>query len=162
MDTVWGDTVISEAALTKAVARLRKALGDDSATHRYLETVRSQGYRFVAEVEEIGELLTGDQGGQFRYRAVRAGDLSAIRRDEVQVTGPFGATFLMPNDPAANIIMICTGTGSAPFRGFTEWRRRAMPGASGRIDWRARIAASSRSSSISAIYALLPAPRGQG
>jgi len=53
MDTVWGDTVISESALTKAVARLRKALGDDSATHRYLETVRSRGYRFVANVEEI-------------------------------------------------------------------------------------------------------------
>lgn len=53
--------------------------------------------------------------------------------DKVEVTGPFGATFLMPNDPAANIIMICTGTGSAPFRGFTEWRRRTMPGASGRM-----------------------------
>lgn len=52
MDTVWGDTVISESALTKAVARLRKALGDDSATHRYVETVHSQGYRFVAVVEE--------------------------------------------------------------------------------------------------------------
>jgi DNA-binding winged helix-turn-helix (wHTH) protein/TolB-like protein len=52
MDTVWGDTVISESALTKAVARLRKALGDDSATHRYLETVPSRGYRFVANVEE--------------------------------------------------------------------------------------------------------------
>jgi len=54
MDTVWGDTVISESALTKAVARLRKALDDDSATHRYLETVHSRGYRFVAEVEETG------------------------------------------------------------------------------------------------------------
>ena len=53
MDTVWGDTVISESALTKAVARLRQALGDDSATHRYLETVRSRGYRFIAAVEEI-------------------------------------------------------------------------------------------------------------
>lgn len=49
----------------------------------------------------------------------------------IEVTGPFGATFLMPNDPAATIIMICTGTGSAPFRGFTERRRRAMPDASG-------------------------------
>ena len=53
MDTVWGGTVISESALTKAAGRLRRALGDDSATHRYLETVRSRGYRFVAEVEEI-------------------------------------------------------------------------------------------------------------
>ena len=53
MDTVWGDTVISESALTQAVARLRKALGEDATTHRYLETVRSRGYRFVATVEEI-------------------------------------------------------------------------------------------------------------
>ena len=53
--------------------------------------------------------------------------------DKVQVAGPFGATFLMPNDSAANIVMICTGTGSAPFRGFTEWRRRMTPDAVGRM-----------------------------
>lgn len=55
------------------------------------------------------------------------------RGAKVEVTGPFGATFLMPNDPAANIVMICTGTGSAPFRGFTERRRRAMPDAPGHL-----------------------------
>ncbi|MBT4520197.1 MAG: benzoyl-CoA oxygenase, partial [Halieaceae bacterium] len=49
------------------------------------------------------------------------------------VTGPFGSTFLMPNHAAANIIMICTGTGSAPFRGMTEYRRRHMPEAQGRL-----------------------------
>jgi benzoyl-CoA 2,3-dioxygenase component A len=53
--------------------------------------------------------------------------------DKVEVTGPFGATFLMPNDPNAEILMICTGTGSAPFRAFTERRRRAAPGAPGRM-----------------------------
>ena len=53
--------------------------------------------------------------------------------DKVDVTGPFGATFLMPNDPAAHIVMICTGTGSAPFRAFTERRRRAMPQATGKL-----------------------------
>jgi benzoyl-CoA 2,3-dioxygenase component A len=53
--------------------------------------------------------------------------------DEVKITGPFGATFLMPDDPLANIIMICTGTGSAPFRGFTERRRRNMKDAPGRM-----------------------------
>ena len=52
--------------------------------------------------------------------------------DKVHVTGPFGATFLMPNDAQANIIMICTGTGSAPFRAFTERRRRAMQNAPGK------------------------------
>jgi benzoyl-CoA 2,3-epoxidase subunit A len=52
--------------------------------------------------------------------------------DKVEVTGPFGATFLMPNDATSNIIMICTGTGSAPFRAFTERRRRAMQNAPGK------------------------------
>lgn len=52
MDTVWGDTVISDSALSKAVARLRKALGDDPAAPRYLETVHAQGFRFIADIEE--------------------------------------------------------------------------------------------------------------
>lgn len=55
------------------------------------------------------------------------------RGDQVLVTGPFGANFLMPDDPSANIIMICTGTGAAPFRGFTERRRRSMPDAPGKL-----------------------------
>ena len=43
---------------------------------------------------------------------------------KVRVVGPFGKTFLMPNHPKSNIVMICTGTGSAPMRAMTEWRRR--------------------------------------
>jgi benzoyl-CoA 2,3-epoxidase subunit A len=44
--------------------------------------------------------------------------------DKVEVVGPFGASFLMPNHPKTHIVMICTGTGSAPMRAMTEWRRR--------------------------------------
>jgi len=74
MDTVWGDTVISESALTKAAGRLREALGDDSVTHRYLETVRSRGYRFVAEVEEVERQDGPDPAsGKTRARTVRRG-----------------------------------------------------------------------------------------
>jgi len=46
--------------------------------------------------------------------------------DSVQVIGPFGTSFLMPNHANSNIIMICTGTGSAPMRAMTEWRRRQL------------------------------------
>ena len=44
--------------------------------------------------------------------------------DTVQVIGPFGNSFLMPNHPKSSVVMICTGTGSAPMRAMTEWRRR--------------------------------------
>jgi benzoyl-CoA 2,3-epoxidase subunit A len=52
--------------------------------------------------------------------------------DKVQVIGPFGASFLMPNHPLEHIVMICTGTGSAPMRAMTEWRRRLR--ASGKFE----------------------------
>jgi benzoyl-CoA 2,3-dioxygenase component A len=52
--------------------------------------------------------------------------------DKVQVIGPFGTSFLMPNHPRSNIVMICTGTGSAPMRAMTEWRRRLRQ--SGKFD----------------------------
>ncbi|MCU0932023.1 MAG: benzoyl-CoA 2,3-epoxidase subunit BoxA [Serpentinimonas sp.] len=52
--------------------------------------------------------------------------------DTVQVIGPFGASFLMPNHPKSHIVMICTGTGSAPMRAMTEWRRRLR--ASGKFE----------------------------
>ncbi len=52
--------------------------------------------------------------------------------DKVQVIGPFGASFLMPNHPKSNIVKICTGTGSAPMRAMTEWRRRLR--ASGKFE----------------------------
>lgn len=55
LDTVWGDTVVSESALSKAIARLRKALGDDPSRPKYVETVHSLGYRFVGEVREAEE-----------------------------------------------------------------------------------------------------------
>jgi benzoyl-CoA 2,3-dioxygenase component A len=52
--------------------------------------------------------------------------------DTVQVIGPFGASFLMPNHPRSHLVMICTGTGSAPMRAMTEWRRRLR--ASGKFE----------------------------
>jgi benzoyl-CoA oxygenase/reductase BoxA protein len=58
-------------------------------------------------------------------RGVASNFLCDLKKgDEVKVIGPFGNTFLMPDDPAANLLMICTGTGSAPMRAMTERRRR--------------------------------------
>jgi benzoyl-CoA 2,3-dioxygenase component A len=45
--------------------------------------------------------------------------------------GPYGTSFLMPNHPGASLLMICTGTGSAPMRAMTERRRRTRAGGDG-------------------------------
>ena len=65
-----------------------------------------------------------DHSGQ-PVRGVGSNYLCDLQIGEtVQVIGPFGSSFLMPNHPKSSIVMICTGTGSAPMRAMTEWRRR--------------------------------------
>lgn len=50
LDRVWPDTVVTESAMTRVIADLRRALGDAAHEARYIETVPTKGYRFIAEV----------------------------------------------------------------------------------------------------------------
>jgi DNA-binding winged helix-turn-helix (wHTH) protein len=49
-DSVWGDTVVGDAALTACIQELRGALGDDARRPRFIETRHRRGYRFAARV----------------------------------------------------------------------------------------------------------------
>ncbi len=48
---VWGDTFVSEAALTSCIRDLRRALHDSSRRPRYVETVHRRGFRFIGPVD---------------------------------------------------------------------------------------------------------------
>jgi benzoyl-CoA oxygenase/reductase BoxA protein len=75
--------------------------------------------------------VTVDHSGN-PVRGVASNFLCDLRKgDEVKLIGPFGSTFLMPDDPEAHLLMICTGTGSAPMRAMTERRRRLETSAAG-------------------------------
>jgi Tol biopolymer transport system component/DNA-binding winged helix-turn-helix (wHTH) protein len=50
-EAVWKDTFVTENALTRLVAQIRKGLGDDARGSRYVETVPTRGYRFVARLD---------------------------------------------------------------------------------------------------------------
>jgi len=68
--------------------------------------------------------VTVDHEGK-PVRGVCSNYLCDVKRgDQVQVIGPFGNTFLMPNHAGSHLLMVCTGTGSAPMRAMTERRRR--------------------------------------
>ena len=70
--------------------------------------------------------VTEDHAGN-PIRGVASNYLCDLAKgDAVNVIGPFGASFLMPNHPGSSLLMICTGTGSAPMRAMTERRRRRI------------------------------------
>jgi DNA-binding winged helix-turn-helix (wHTH) protein/Flp pilus assembly protein TadD len=50
LDQVWQESNVSESALTRVIVLLRKALNDDSHFPRFIETVPTLGYRFIAAV----------------------------------------------------------------------------------------------------------------
>ena len=70
--------------------------------------------------------VTSDHDGR-PVHGVASNYLCDLRKgDTVQVCGPFGDRFLMPNHAGSNLLMVCTGTGAAPMRAMTEHRRRLM------------------------------------
>ncbi len=53
---VWPDVVVGEEALTQAIIKLRRALGDNPRAPSYIETISKRGYRLIAPVSghEVG------------------------------------------------------------------------------------------------------------
>jgi DNA-binding winged helix-turn-helix (wHTH) protein len=47
---VWTGMVVGYDAVTNAIIKLRRALGDDPRAPRIIETISKQGYRLIAEV----------------------------------------------------------------------------------------------------------------
>src|SRR5512138_1961290 len=52
---VWHDVPVTDNALTRVVAQLRRALGDDAKEAHCIETIPTFGYRFVADVSVMAK-----------------------------------------------------------------------------------------------------------
>ena len=52
MEAIWPDSFVEEGNLSVTIHMLRKALGDDTSDHKYIQTVPKRGYRFVCKVHE--------------------------------------------------------------------------------------------------------------
>jgi DNA-binding winged helix-turn-helix (wHTH) protein/TolB-like protein/Flp pilus assembly protein TadD len=55
MEKVWPDAFVEENRLADNISTLRKALGDDPKSPRFIKTVPGRGYRFVADVREVSD-----------------------------------------------------------------------------------------------------------
>jgi len=50
LEHVWPGVYVAEAAVTRCIVALRKAVGDDRERQQVIQTLHGQGYRFVAPV----------------------------------------------------------------------------------------------------------------
>jgi predicted ATPase len=50
LDAVWPETMVTDVALMICIRELRRALGDDPRTPRFIETIHRRGYRFVGDL----------------------------------------------------------------------------------------------------------------
>jgi DNA-binding winged helix-turn-helix (wHTH) protein len=54
LERVWPNVVVGDSVLHRAIAQLRKALGDDPRSPRYIENVPRRGYRLLVSIERAG------------------------------------------------------------------------------------------------------------
>lgn len=52
IEAVWNGTFVENGSVEKAIANIRKVLGDDVRNPRFIKTVRSKGYLFIGDVSE--------------------------------------------------------------------------------------------------------------
>ena len=53
IESVWEGTAVTDNALTRIVAQIRRELSDDARQARYIQTLPTMGYRFIAELRVV-------------------------------------------------------------------------------------------------------------
>jgi serine/threonine-protein kinase len=81
LDRIWPEVVVSESALSTALKKIRHALEDTGSEQRVIQTLRGQGYRLIAPVEERpGVALAGSHDPQASTPPPNGGAVSRPRR----------------------------------------------------------------------------------
>jgi TolB-like protein len=68
LETIWQGAFVSENTLMNAVSELRKALGDDARSPRFIHTHAKRGYRFIAPVRRAESISQGPSARDSRPR----------------------------------------------------------------------------------------------
>jgi TolB-like protein/DNA-binding winged helix-turn-helix (wHTH) protein len=77
---VWPGVIVGDDALTQAIIKLRKALGDDAHKPTYIETISKRGYRLVAPVSGA-ERRDADSKAVFPSDASQDADAGQLLRE---------------------------------------------------------------------------------
>jgi DNA-binding winged helix-turn-helix (wHTH) protein len=130
LEKFWPDVNVTENTLTRAIADIRKALGEDAAAPKFLGTASRRGYRFISESTVV---TTSDPFQEWVKGRLALDTLDASKLDEAVRAFERTVTELPRYAPAhaglANGYLLQyekTRFGSAPDRSLLE---RAMKAA---------------------------------
>lgn len=119
LETVWTGTAVSDNALTRAIAQIRKGLGDDARRPRYLETVPTIGYRFIAEVTDSNGSPDPPAEGSTEETAGDPG-----RGAEPSRPSPGRAPALLERGAVPVALVLAAAVGAAVWLGIRSQRAR--------------------------------------
>jgi Tol biopolymer transport system component/DNA-binding winged helix-turn-helix (wHTH) protein len=69
LQAVWTDIAVTDNALTRVIAQLRRELGDDARNPRYIQTIPTLGYRFIADLKPVAVAHVAPRRSSRRMRA---------------------------------------------------------------------------------------------
>jgi TolB-like protein/Tfp pilus assembly protein PilF len=78
LNAIWKEAFVTQNALTRVIAHLRKALGDDPKQARYIRTVQTRGYQFVPEVRSSQAAEHETERAASPARAARVESLAVL------------------------------------------------------------------------------------
>ena len=145
LDTVWPDTIVGEDALTRAIGELRKALGDDARSPRFVETIPKRGYRLVCALKPVptrSPVPSGRERASGRGMAVLVGAsiglvavlVGVLLTRDSTAPGPPGAAaprqtiwvFLAPVDDRTGTLVLAQSVQAALERELVRGERVAL------------------------------------
>ena len=71
---IWNSADLSSAAIPTCILELRRALADDASDPKFIQSIRSRGYRFIGDIRHVG--------GTHRLGTPQSNDLIFVGRNE--------------------------------------------------------------------------------
>ncbi len=128
MEQVWQGIPVTDEALTQCIRTLRRALGDDAANPRFIETVPKHGYRFVAQpsnrLPDSPPLLSSHVAGACTLAGLASGTMAGLIYGFIAATGGGAQVLILAAMIGAFGLLAGAGLGAGMAAALT-WRERA-------------------------------------
>ncbi len=101
LDAIWPGVFVADGALKVCIREIRRALGDDAHSPRFIETAHRRGYRFIAEVTQSAPPAAPRSAAVTSPVGVTPGPVQYARSGDVNIAyqvcgnGPVDLVFVM-------------------------------------------------------------------